>query len=84
MNRATAIIVGFALFAVACGDSRPPNNEAGATGANQTSVPPGDAAAAGDAFRVEAERFADLRVLRYQAPGFADLDLAAKKLLYYH
>jgi dipeptidyl-peptidase-3 len=34
-------------------------------------------------FQVEAERFADLRVLRYQVPGFEGLDLRAKKLLYY-
>ena len=34
-------------------------------------------------FRHEAERFGDLRVLRYQVPGFAELDLQKKKLLYY-
>ena len=34
-------------------------------------------------FRVEAERFADLRVLRYQVPGFDELDLRTKTLLYY-
>jgi dipeptidyl-peptidase-3 len=35
------------------------------------------------AFRVEAERFADARVLRYRAPEFEALDLQTKKLLYY-
>jgi dipeptidyl-peptidase-3 len=39
--------------------------------------------AAGEAFRVEAERFADVRVLRYRVPGFEALAPAAKRLLYY-
>ncbi len=34
-------------------------------------------------FRVETERFADLRILRYQVPGFDELDLRTKTLLYY-
>src|SRR5690606_28840507 len=34
-------------------------------------------------FQVEAERFADLRILRYRVPGFEELDLEKKKLLYY-
>ncbi|HEX6999048.1 MAG TPA: dihydrofolate reductase [Gammaproteobacteria bacterium] len=34
-------------------------------------------------FNVEAERFADLRILRYRVPGFEDLDLRTKTLLYY-
>ena len=34
-------------------------------------------------FEVEAERFADLRVLRYQVPGFEELDLSTKTLLYF-
>jgi dipeptidyl-peptidase-3 len=39
--------------------------------------------AATGTFHVEAERFADLRVLRYRAPGFEVLDLKTKQLLYY-
>ena len=35
------------------------------------------------AFRVEAERFADVRVLRYRVPGFEALEPASKRLLYY-
>ncbi len=35
------------------------------------------------AFRVETERFADVRILRYRAPGFEALDLGTKRLLYY-
>lgn len=34
-------------------------------------------------FQVETERFADLRILRYQVPGFDELDLRTKRLLYY-
>ncbi len=41
-------------------------------------------AAEGEAsFRVEAERFADVRVLRYRAPGFEALAPKTKELLYY-
>lgn len=35
------------------------------------------------AFTVEAESFADLQMLRYQVPGFADLPLQQKQLSYY-
>jgi dipeptidyl-peptidase-3 len=35
------------------------------------------------AFRVEAERFADVQVLRYRAPGFEALEPKTKELLYY-
>ncbi|RMH61495.1 MAG: dihydrofolate reductase [Calditrichaeota bacterium] len=34
-------------------------------------------------FNVTADRFADIRVLRYQVPGFESLPLQKKKLLYY-
>lgn len=34
-------------------------------------------------FKVEAEAFADLQVLRYQVPGFSSLSLQQKKLAYY-
>jgi dipeptidyl-peptidase-3 len=33
-------------------------------------------------FRVEVERFADVRILRYRVPGFEALDARTKKLLY--
>jgi dipeptidyl-peptidase-3 len=39
--------------------------------------------AGGESFRVEAERFADVRVLRYRVPGFEALDARTKELLYY-
>ncbi len=34
-------------------------------------------------FQWQADRFADIRVLRYQVPGFTELPLATKELLYY-
>ncbi len=37
----------------------------------------------GETFRVEAERFADVRILRYRAPGFEEQPTRVKELLYY-
>lgn len=34
-------------------------------------------------FKVQADRFADIQVLRYKVPGFEDLALQEKKLAYY-
>ncbi len=34
-------------------------------------------------FQWQIDRFADLRVMRYQVPGFEELPLAQKKLIYY-
>jgi dipeptidyl-peptidase-3 len=67
-----------AVLVAGCGDSRSP-----ATPVTTASAPSAAATAPVDAFRVEAERFADLRVLRYRAPGFEALDLETKQLLYY-
>jgi len=39
-------------------------------------------APAGD-FKYEADRFADIQVIRYQVPGFSQLSLQQKKLAYY-
>ncbi len=36
-----------------------------------------------EAFQFEADRFADIRVLRYQVPGWEGLSLQQKKLLYF-
>ena len=41
------------------------------------------AQAASAPLRVEVERFADVRLLRYQVPGFAELGRRHKELLYY-
>jgi dipeptidyl-peptidase-3 len=63
---------------------------AAGVGANQGVEPTGarPAPAAGVAegaaeFRVEVERFADVRILRYRVPGFDALEPRTKELLYY-
>src|SRR5688572_25025343 len=38
---------------------------------------------AADPFKYEADRFADIQVLRYQVPGFEKLSLRQKQLAYY-
>lgn len=42
-----------------------------------------DTPAAADSFRWETEQFADVRVLRYQVPGWDQLTLQQKQLCYY-
>jgi len=62
------------------GDERPASQSRPAARAAE----PLEIAAEGEAsFRVEAERFADVRVLRYRAPGFEALAPKTKELLYY-
>ena len=39
--------------------------------------------AEGDDFLYKTEQFADLKIIRYQVPGFDELDLNQKKMLYY-
>ena len=43
----------------------------------------GDMPAAGTDFEFVVEQFADLKVMRYQVPGFEDLSLGQKELIYY-
>jgi dipeptidyl-peptidase-3 len=58
-------------------------------GSNEGSQPaarpaePEQDSAAETPFRYETERFADVRVLRYRAPGFEALEPKTKELLYY-
>ncbi|KAA3617666.1 MAG: dihydrofolate reductase [Calditrichaeota bacterium] len=42
-----------------------------------------DEANDGNSFKYQTEQFADLRIIRYQVPGFEELDLKTKKLLYF-
>ena len=66
------------------GDSSSAGSPAGGRPAERVAEREPVAAAAGDAsFRVEAERFADVHVLRYRAPGFEALEPRTKELLYY-
>ena len=50
---------------------------------NSTQVNDTTAATYDTTFKVEAEAFADLQVLRYQVPGFNQLSLQQKQLSYY-
>lgn len=56
-------------------------------GTDQGVAPAGQARAGlgpdGEELRVEVERFADARVLRYAVPGFEALDTRLKELIYY-
>ena len=63
---------------------------AAGTAADQAAEPPARARpsaerapAPGADFRVEIERFADARILRYRVPGFEALDARTKRLIYY-
>ncbi|MGD9345805.1 MAG: dihydrofolate reductase, partial [Candidatus Aminicenantes bacterium] len=42
-----------------------------------------EAEAAVQDFKWQVDKFADLRILRYQVPGFDELPLAKKELIYY-
>jgi dipeptidyl-peptidase-3 len=67
------------LLLQACGE----NTEAPVTTAAPTLPAAAPIAAAEPEFQWEADRFADIRVLRYQIPGFEALSLQQKKLLYF-
>lgn len=46
-------------------------------------TPPADSTAVADSFRWETEQFADIRILRYQVPGWDQLSQQQKQLCYY-
>lgn len=80
-----SVLIMFALLGlVACGESTPEvtapaMDTVAATEADTAEVPMAEP----DEFEYEAERFADVRILRYQAAGFEDLSDQQKELLYY-
>ena len=43
-----------------------------------------DKSAQQDTFNYSVDKFADIEVLRYQVPGFEELSLQEKKLIYYY
>ncbi len=61
------IIVLFTVVLFGCGNKKPKENN--------TATP--------DNFKYQTEKFADLRILRYKVPGFNELSLKKKKLVYY-
>ncbi len=70
MKSSKALILSFsvALMVIAAGCKKP--------------APEPQAAAAAD-FKWQVDQFADLRILRYQVPGFEELSPAQKELVYY-
>lgn len=61
-----------ALLLFACGDAETSNDE----------LPSADSTAV-EEFQYQTEQFADVRIVRYQIPGWDELSLQKKKLAYY-
>lgn len=61
------IMVFFVVALIGCGNKTKKGNET----------------AAPDNFKYQSEKFADLGILRYKVPGFNELSLKKKKLVYY-
>ncbi|MGB3180772.1 MAG: dihydrofolate reductase [Cyclobacteriaceae bacterium] len=74
--RAYAILLFMALFFAGCGGSSTSQESAEA---QETSGAEGE----GDDFEYLAEQFADLKLIRYQIPGFDKLSTDQKALVYY-
>ncbi|MGE0567167.1 MAG: dihydrofolate reductase [Bacteroidia bacterium] len=75
MRKLFYILFATSLFFTSCGDK----NE----GKTDESAKKDSVAVTEDNFEFQAEQFADLRILRYQVPGFEQLSLQQKTLLYY-
>ncbi len=73
MKRINLLSLG---LAVALGACQPTNNESNTELSNEMKEEHSD-------FQWETEQFADLRILRYQVPGWDKLSLQQKKLAYY-
>ena len=72
------------IAAMAIGTLVSCNNNSSNSGSGSDSTKVNTAVSAYDTnFKVEAEAFADLQILRYQVPGFNDLPLQQKQLAYY-
>jgi dipeptidyl-peptidase III len=80
--RLLASLFGFALLLQGCGGSTEDTPPAATEPTTPEAAAPA-AAAAEQEFVWEADRFADIRVLRYQIAGFDQLSLQQKKLLYF-
>ncbi|TXS95379.1 dihydrofolate reductase [Parahaliea maris] len=73
-----------AALLVACNDSNTPDPAASATApAAVHAESTASVEAPAESFRYVIDRFADIQVLAYQVPGFEDLSLKQKELLYY-
>ncbi len=72
MNKLAAVAA--ALLLTACGQDKGPA---------ETDVSDQQKDVVEDVFHVEVDRFADVKILRYDVPGFDELSLQEKKLAYY-
>ena len=80
------IALSAVLLLVACSRGEEPTqitNEATQTGAETAAVQSADSEDQQPLSQVQVDRFADIQVLRYEAPGFDELPLQEKKLVYY-
>ena len=69
------LLLGFTLMIAACGSSGQPEQQNETT--NETAVDDDSN------FQYQAETFADKKIIRYRVPGFDQLSLPQKKLVYY-
>jgi dipeptidyl-peptidase-3 len=81
----SVVVSALALSLVSCRTERGGTTNPDGAGTVTTSEETGTTAAkpVDDGFVVQAEQFADIRVLRYRVPGFEQLPVAQKKLVYY-
>lgn len=85
ITRLLTVLAALALLGACSEGSDMPASPQTATEAAPAASPSPEAApsASEDEFEYEADRFADIRMLRYQVPGFEDLSDQQKELLYY-
>lgn len=83
--RILAAVIMTTTLLQSCADEPAATAPAPVDAPSALATPPAAAAAEAEAddFQYEADRFADIRILRYQVPGFEELSLQQKKLLYF-
>jgi dipeptidyl-peptidase-3 len=80
------IVISVALLLVACGRDQGPDQASHESSQAAVEPPTAQQVDAGDpqpVRDVQVDRFADIQVLSYQVPGFDELSLQEKKLVYY-
>lgn len=84
MYKKNIALLGLSWILLSCGgDPEPAAVAPSAAPAAPAAATDATATDTADEFQVEAERFADLRILRYRLPGFEQLSRRNKTLLYY-
>ena len=82
LTHSIALILLLGLLG-ACGDSPSEPSQPATSPPVQTESPAPEAEQSAAEFQFEADRFADIRILRYQVPGFENFTVQQKELLYY-